>query len=499
MRKLIVSAAIAGLIAGGAAVVKAETLVVGHRTLPVNQGDVHMAFSALAVNPIMAFFDSLTYNDQAGNTNPGLVTSWENTAPDTWILKVRPGVKFHNGKPVTAEAIAFNIRYLMTDEGRVKSAARQVKFLASATAIDDNTVEVKTKKPNPIFYSQAAIIRIVEPTAYSEGIETFSRNPVGTGAFRVTNWAPDRIEAVAFDNGWRKPKVDALTIIELPEVASRIQALLSGQVDMALDVGPEAIETIENAGGQVIVSPTHNIMTLMINSVREGPLQDVRIRQAMNYGVNKQVFIDTVLRGLVRAAGQPLKMGDVGYNPNVKPYPYDPEKAKQLLAEAGYPNGIKLTAEVVTSLGEFSSAQQHIASDLAKVGIDLELKVITTPILIKKILNQQPWDGDAFSMQFESYPTGDGGRPMDTHSCNFFFDSRWICDKAIMPTIIALGSEMDPQKRVAMLQEAMQYYHDNALALFMYERAQFDAMSGDVKNYELVNRAINWHELELTR
>jgi peptide/nickel transport system substrate-binding protein len=264
-------------------------------------------------------------------------------------------------------------------------------------------------------------------------------------------------------------------------------------------VGPEAIDQIENAGGQVIVSPTHNIMTLMINSVREGPLQDVRIRQAMNYGVNKQVFIDTVLRGLVRAAGQPLKIGDVGYNPNVKPYPYDPEKAKQLLAEAGYPNGIKLTAEVVTSLGEFSSAQQHIASDLARVGIDLELKVITTPILIKKILNQQPWDGDAFSMQFESFPTGDGGRPMDTHSCNFFFDSRWICDKAIMPTIIAAGSEMDLKKRVALLQEAMQYYHDNALALFMYERAQFDAMSSNVKNYELVNRAINWHELELTR
>jgi peptide/nickel transport system substrate-binding protein len=192
-------------------------------------------------------------------------------------------------------------------------------------------------------------------------------------------------------------------------------------------------------------------------------------------------------------------MGDVGYNPNVKPYPYDPEMAKKLLAEAGYPNGIKLTAEVVTTLGEFSSAQQHIASDLAKVGIDLELKVITTPILIKKILNQAPWKADAFSMQFESYPTGDGGRPMSTHSCNFFFDSRWICDKAIMPTINAAGSEMDPKKRVVLLQEAMKYYHDNALALFMYERAQFDAMSEHVTNYVLVNRAINWHDIVLTR
>ena len=499
MRKLIVSAAIAGLIAGGAAAVQAETLLVGHRTLPPNHGNVHRAFSALAVNPLMAFFDSLTYNDQEGNTNAGLVTSWENTAPDTWILKVRPGVKFHNGKPVTAEAIAFNIHYFTTDEGRSTNAARQVKYLASARAIDENTVEVKTKKPNPIFYSQAAIIRVVEPTAWSEGIETFARNPVGTGAFRVTDWGTDRIEAVAHDNGWRKPKVDALTIIELPEVASRVQALLSGQVDMALDVGPESIDIIEDAGGQVIVSATHNIMTLMINSVREGPLQDVRIRQAMNYAVDKQAFIDTVLRGLVRAAGQPIKMGNVGYNPNVKPYPYDPEKAKQLLAEAGYPNGIKLTAEVVTTLGEFSSALQHIASELAKVGIDLELKVITTPILIKKILNQAPWEADAFSMQFESYPTGDAGRPMGTHSCNFFFESRWICDKAIMPTINAADSEMNPEKRVALLQEAMQYYHDNAFALFMYERAQFDAMSGDVKNYELVNRAINWHDIVLTR
>jgi peptide/nickel transport system substrate-binding protein len=314
----------------------------------------------------------------------------------------------------------------------------------------------------------------------------------------VTNWGADRIEAVAFEDAWRKAKIEDLAIIELAEVASRVQALASGQIDMALDITLDSRPQIEAVGGSVIASPTLNILTLMINSVREGPLQDVRIRQALNYGVDKQAFIDSVLEGMTVAAGQPVSRDETGSNPDVQPYPYDPDKAKALLAEAGFPNGLKLTAEVATTVGEFSDAFQHIAGDLKKVGVDLELKVITTPDLIAKILNRKPWAGDAFSMQYEGYPTADASRPLGTHSCNFFFDSRWTCEKPIMDTINAAGGEFDLGKREKLLQQVMAYYHDNATALYMYERLQVDGMAKNVKNYQLVNRTINWHEIELT-
>lgn len=489
------AALIAGFFGGAA---DADTLRVGYRTLPVEKGNVHRAFSALSVTANMAFFDSLTYMDKEGKTVPGLITSWEARGPDIWIFKVREGVKFHNGEPFNAESVAFNINFLLSDEGKTTNAARQIQNMESARAIDATTVEIKMKRPNPILHRQAAIIRIVEPKAWSEGLENFAVNPVGTGTFRVTNWGPDRIDTVAFKDAWRKAKVDELIFIELPEVASRVQALASGQIDMALDISPDGIPQIESAGGTVIASPTLNILTLMINSVREGPLQDVRVRQALNYGVDKQAFVDAFLGGQTVVASQPVTRAAAGFNPDVKPYPYDPDKARALLADAGYANGLKLVAEVVTTLGEFADAFQHISSELKKVGVDLELKVITTPDLIGKILNQKPWKGDAFSMQYEGYPTADASRPLGTHSCNFFFDSRWTCEEPIMATINAANSEFDLGKREKLLQKAMAYYHDNATALYMYERLQFDAIAGNVKNYQLVNRTINWHEIELT-
>lgn len=475
----------------------AETLRVGYRTLPVEQGNVHRAFSALSTIANTAFFDALTFMDEKGDIVPGLATSWEARGTDTWIFKIREGVKFHNGEPFDADAAVFNINYLLSDEGKTTNAARQVHNVASARAVDKTTVEVALKRPNPILHKQAAIIRVVEPKAWTDSLETFTRNPVGTGTYRVTNWGADRITAVAFDGAWRKAKVEDLEIIELAEVASRVQALASGQIDMALDITLDSRPQIEAVGGSVIASPTLNIMTLMINSVREGPLQDVRVRQALNYGVDKQAFIDSVLEGLTVPAGQPVSRVETGYNSSIKPYPHDPGKAKALLAEAGFPEGLKLTAEVATTVGEFSDAFQHIASDLKKVGVDLELKVITTPDLIAKILNRKPWEGDAFSMQYEGYPTADASRPLGTHSCNFFFDSRWTCEKPIMDTINAAGGEFDLGKREKLLQEAMAYYHDNATALYMYERLQVDGMAKNVKNYRLVNRTINWHEIEL--
>ncbi len=476
----------------------AETLRVGYRTLPVEQGIVHRAFSALSTIANTAFFDALTFMNKNGDIVPGLATSWETRGADTWIFKIRGGVKFHNGEPFNAEAAAFNINYLLSEEGRTTNAARQVQNVASVRAIDGMTLEVKMKRPNPILHKQAAIIRVVEPKAWAEGVETFARNPVGTGTYRVTNWGPDRIDAVAFDDAWRKAKVGELAIIELAEVASRVQALVSGQLDLALEITLDGRPQIEAAGGSIIASPTLNIMTLMLNSVQEGPLQDVRVRQALNYGVDKQAFIDGVLEGLTVPASQPVSRVATGYNPNIQPYPYDPGKAKALLAEAGFPNGLKLTAEVVTTVGEFSDAFQHIASELKKVGVDLDLNVITTPDLIAKILNRKPWEGDAFSMQYEGYPTADASRPLGTHSCSFFFDSRWTCEKAVTDTIDAAKGEFDLGEREKLLQEVMAYYHDNATALFMYERLQVDGMAKNVRNYQIVNRTINWHEIELT-
>ena len=281
----------------------------------------------------------------------------------------------------------------------------------------------------------------------------------------------------------------------MPEIASRVQALQSGQIDIGLVLSPDSRGAVEAAGGRIVVSPTSNVMTLMLHSVQEGPLQDVRLRRALNYAVDKQGFIDEVMGGMTKASGQPASRSMNGYQPGIAPYLYDPGMAKQLLSEAGFPDGLKLTVEIITTQGEFRDVYQHVANNLAAVGIELELVVISTPELIKKILKRSPWKGDAHSMQYEGYPTADAMRAMNTHSCLFF--NPWTCDQRIQPTITAANQEFDPGKRGELMAKVMQFYHDEATALYLYDRVQIDGLAANVRNYQVVDRTINWHEIEL--
>lgn len=282
----------------------------------------------------------------------------------------------------------------------------------------------------------------------------------------------------------------------MPEIAARVQALQSNQIDIGLVLSPDSRRAVEDGGGKVVISPTSNVMTLMLHSVQDGPLQDVRLRRALNYAVNKQAFVDEVMGGVTKVSGQPATRSMNGYQPGIVAYPYDPDKAKQLLAEAGFPNGLKLSAEIITTQGEFRDVYQHVANNLSAVGIELELKVISTPQLIKKILKRSPWEGDAHSMQYEGYPTADAMRAMNTHSCLFF--NPWTCDQRIQPTITAANQEFDLAARGDLVAKVMQFYHDEATALYLYDRVQIDGLSSRVQNYQVVDRTINWHEIELT-
>lgn len=182
-----------------------------------------------------------------------------------------------------------------------------------------------------------------------------------------------------------------------------------------------------------------------------------------------------------------------GFQSDIPAYPYDPAKAKQLLADAGYPDGLKLMAEIVVNTGEFAQTFQAMASDFLKVGVDLELRIITIPDLVSKILGRKQWEGDAFSMMYEAYPTADISRAMGTHSCLFF--NKHTCFEEIMPTIHAMNGEFDTAKRAALQRKIMQYYNENASAVFSHERVQVDAMVKNLQNYTIVNRVVPYYAL----
>ncbi|MEQ8249111.1 MAG: ABC transporter substrate-binding protein [Alphaproteobacteria bacterium] len=443
-------------------------------------------------------FDPVTYGADTG-TVPGLAVSWKNISPTTWELKVRQGVTFHDGKALHASDIADLINWLNTDEGKAKgiNTLRNMSNIIAARVIDDATLEVSTKTPDPMVPPLLGGLYVVNMKLFNDvGYDGITTNPIGTGAYKSVSWQKDVIEVTPHTAGWRVGKIDKLVVRELPEVAARMSAFESKQVDLAIEVSPETRSRVEAAGGKLVVSSTPQNINLMFFQNRPGtPLHDVRVRQALNYAVNKQAFVDAILGGLSVPAGQPAARTVNGYNPDVAAYPYDPAKARQLLAEAGYGDGLELLAEAVVNVAERREIYSQVALDAAKVGVKITINEITLPDLIGKVRDSTKM-APLFGFNYGSEPTMDVMRSINAlHSCNTA--TKWTCFPEIEPTIKAANEEFDENKRREMLKQINKHYHDQASAIFLYEEVQIDAVSNKVSGYAPKNRVINWHDLSI--
>jgi peptide/nickel transport system substrate-binding protein len=486
---------------GSASIAQAasDTLRIAHYDQPAQLGMPYGTFGANGAYQLYAIFDGLTFVDDDKSISPQLATEWKLTSPTTWELTLRQGVTFHNGVAWNADAFLANVDAINNDPIVSKQQARrQLATIASAKKLGDYKVEVTTKKPDPVLAKRLHIMRVHEPKAWADlGAEGFARNPVGTGSYRIVKWGIDKVEATAYENAWRPPKIKNIEIVVIPEIATRVQALNSGQVDIAWALDTGSMPLVEAAGNKVVLSRRHDTLNLIMHHRKPGsPVTDVRVRRALNYAYDKETFVSEFMGGITKTNGQPSDSSATGYFEDIKPYPYDPEKAKQLLAEAGYPDGFDMRIEMVNSSGEFGDTFQAMAQDFKRVGVNAELIVLSIPIFVKKILAQQEWDGDAFTMMYESHPIADLSRVMSTHSCNFF--AKHTCFEEIAPTISAMDAEMDPVKREGLMRKVAQFYHDQAPVVFSHERPAIDGISPKVKGYKLVNRVPLWWDFELT-
>jgi len=471
---------------------------IGTNNLPVTRGDPTTSLTFQYLYVWQSMFDALTIVDEQGKPQPRLAASWQNISPTTWQFKLRPGVKFHNGAPLTAEAIVTSVEVLISDDGKVKGGPvyGALRNLAGAKRIDDMTVEISTATPGPILPSELAALRIAEPKAWTQlGREGFSRQPAGTGPFRQVSWDDTKIVLTRFDDAWIKPKVDGLEILNLPEMASRVQAFASGQIDVAWTLSADTKSQVERAGGRLSVGPTPSVAAMMIHAQKPGPTQDKRVRQAFNYALNK-AYADTLFGGLAKAGSQPGASSVRGYQADIKPYPFDTAKAKQLLTEAGYPNGFPLSAEIVITGAK--DMYEAVANDLARIGVPTVLKPITLPDLLARRDGRKEFEAELFGYNFGGQPSNDMMRGINSfHSC--LFPRKWTCFPEIEPVIAMVNAEFDEKKRDAGLRQIAQYYHENAPGIWLEEQIEIDAVSAKVRNYRNVNWVINFPEWELAR
>ncbi len=344
-------------------------------------------------------FEALVGKDARGRLKPALAESWRTVDDLTWEFKLRKGVKFHDGSDFTAADVAFTLERVPNVPNSPASFVTYSKQITEKIIVDPLTIRLKTATPYPLMPNDMATILIVSSRA-AKGASTEDFNSgkaaIGTGPLRFVRWQKgDRIELTRFDGYWGpKAPWDKVVFRVITSDPTRVASLLANEVRAIENVPTADLAKIaKNSDLSVYRMVSHRVMYLHLDSSRDkspfvtdkagrpldrNPLKDVRVRRAMSKAINRQALVDRVMEGAARATGQLMPEGMFGYTPALKPEAYDPEGARKLLAEAGYPDGFGLTLHGPNNrYVNDEQVAQAIAQMLTRVGI--VTKVDTMP------------------------------------------------------------------------------------------------------------------------
>jgi peptide/nickel transport system substrate-binding protein len=396
----------------------------------------------------------------SGELQPLLATSWSQTSPTEWTFKLRSGVKFQNGAPFTAKDAAFSLDRALSR--KINCNVKGEIFgdeTMKATAVDDTTLTVTTTQPDPVLALKMSFIEIV-PTSTSTDAK--AREPVGTGPYKITSWnASTKLVLSAWPDYWgEQPAYKSAEYQWRSEGTVRAQMVRSGEADIATRLGPD-----DGIGDLGATYPNNETTGLILNGTLK-PLTDIRIRRAINYAIDKQGIIDSLYKGSgIEVATQIIRSGIIGHNPDLKPWEYNPTKAKQLIAEAkaaGVPVNAKIT--MTGRIAEWpNNAQmaQAVQGQLRAVGLNVDLKMLETS---QQILYQvRPFvldKGATAVMISHGNQAGDAG-----------FSTQYMLQKGALSTfgdpeldrLIHAAERATGEKRQELYAQAFDYEHNNVV------------------------------------
>lgn len=468
----------------------------GVNALPASKGNPFNSVGSPGIYTLAAIYDPITFVSADGSVEPWLATEWENTSDTTWTFTLRDDVTFSNGEALDAEGVAAVINFLVTDEAAGTSAvARDVGVIESVAAIDEFVIEVTTSTPDPILPNKMTEIYVPAPGVIAEGgIDAITENPVGTGPFMVTSWDANSIALDAFADSWRPPLVAGMEIQALPEPAARVQALQSGQVDLVTGVSPDLVALLDGSTASADVITANQVMSLAFNTSLEGsPIADASVRQALNHAINRQAIVDDLLLGEGSPALQGPVPGATGNNPDIEGFEYDTELAMQMLADAGYPDGFSITADIV--VGSFpadSEIYQLVKQNLSDIGVEVELNQIPFPDWLDQYLGNT-WTSDMFGLSWNALPTMDLGRVMSNFSC--LKTPAFFCDQATADALAAALPMMDIDARTAAMQEVSTMMHDNPPAIYLVQQIDINGVATGLDGFSNDNRFFRYDQM----
>jgi peptide/nickel transport system substrate-binding protein len=343
-----------------------------------------------AYNVLLNIYDTLLFRDKDLKIIPWLAESWRLVNPTTWEFKIRKGVKFHNGEDVDADAVKFSLDRIRDPELKGRQAG-YFRLITAIDVVDKFTVRIVTSKPYPTLENHLALRGHVMPPGHFRGKDKVfaDRNPVGSGPYRFVRWVKDELIELEANPGWwgGTPNVKTLIFRPIPEAAVRVAALQAAEVDIAVNLPPHLIAIIDKHP-RLYVSKAPSVRPIFIPIYTyqfdasgkpvgpvEGPTKDKRVRQALLAAVNADDIVRTVLEGNAIRTATPLTSKHFGFDRTLAPVKQDPDRARKLLAEAGYPQGIDLVLN--SPDGRYlkdKDVAEVVAAQLTKAGIRTRVK-----------------------------------------------------------------------------------------------------------------------------
>ncbi|HET7411620.1 MAG TPA: ABC transporter substrate-binding protein [Pararhizobium sp.] len=493
--------AVAGAITPASAQTPPNVLVVGQVAEPKSLDPaVDTAVNDFRI--LVNIYDGLVrYKDGTLEPEPDLATSWT-ISPDgkTYTFKLRKGVKFQDGTPFNAEAVKFNFDRMLDKKNPYHDTgpfplASFFSAVDDVKVIDDLTVRFTLKQPYAPFLSNLAypVGLIVSPAAVKKYGKDFGRHPVGTGAYKFEEWdANQKVVLTKNPDYWDgAPSLEAVVFRPITDANTRVAAMLSGGIDVMVEVPPDSLSQFrDNPAFKVYEQAGPHVWFLILN-MKEGPFTKKKIRQAVNYAINKKTLVNDVLQGTATVAAGPTPPAfGWAYNKKLEPYPYDPAKAKELLKEAGY-DGQPITFYVTeggSGMLEPVAMATAIQADLAAVGMKVKIETYEWNTFLSKVnagldskadMAEMAWmtnDPDTLpylTLRTDAWPKKGG------------FNSGYYSNPEVDKLLEKARTSTDQAERAKLYKKMQQIVHDDAPWAFIANWKQNAVASAAVKNFEL--------------
>ena len=457
-----------------------------HQVLSAPKGKLVVALSSdvgtldpqyhnVRINYIIGWhlYDNLVMRDQKTlKINPQLAESWRLVDDNTWEFKLRKGVRFDNGEPFNAESVKFTIERGWDPKCPQRPSVSWVK---EVKILDDYTVRVLTQKPYPGALDRLGNYQILPPKWVKEkGVDHIATNANGTGPYRLKEWKRGiQMILEAKEDYWKgAPTIKTIIFRPIKEISTQISELLTGGIDIVRDVPPDQIPLIEGSPNvRVSKAPTLRVIFMVMDAdgrAGKSPVQNVKVRQAISHAIDVDTIIKTVMTGNARKTAAVLNPQHFGHDKSLEnPYPYNPEKARQLLKEASF--NFDQPLKLVTYTGSIQNPRalvEAVAGYLAKVGIKTNVNVYTDIGMWDRLSRE----GKLNDLAIHSWGSG-GMYDADAIYYSYFRSGRAYCygsSPEMDKWLDDARETMDVELRKKLYYNAGKYINDQALAVSLY-------------------------------